>query len=57
MNRKILAILVSLLFITMIPSVIGVNFESDIIDSSLFDERVWMKGLLSRSNRYPHIDI
>ncbi len=53
MKRKILAILISMLFIAMIPSVIGVNFESDIVDSSLFDERVWMKGLLSRSNRFP----
>ena len=41
MKRKILAILVSLLFITMIPSVVG-----DICEPDSEDEIIWMRGLI-----------
>ena len=41
MKRKILAIFVSLLFIAMIPSVIG-----DICEPDSENEIVWMRGLI-----------
>ena len=55
MERKILAIFVSLLFLTTIPSVLGeiADSESDFRENNLDFDRVWMKGLLSRSNRFP----
>ena len=52
MKRKILAILISLLFIATIPSAIGeiTNTESDFKENNLDDESVWMRGLLFRCN-------
>lgn len=41
MKNKLLAILVSLLFLTLIPSVIG-----EIADSESEDEIIWMRGLI-----------
>ena len=48
MKRKILTILVSLLFITMIPSVVGeiADSESDFKENSLDFDRVYMNALL-----------
>lgn len=46
MIRKILAILISMLFITMIPSVIGVNSESEDRESSLDIGRYICRGLV-----------
>jgi len=48
MKNKIFAILVSMLFITMIPSAIGeiTNHESDIIKPCLDIGRVFYKGLV-----------
>jgi len=46
MERKILAILVSILFITMIPSVIGVNSESEDREPCLDIGRYFTRGLL-----------
>jgi hypothetical protein len=45
MKKKILAILVSLLFVATIPSVIGINYELD-NKSSLDIGRCFLKGLL-----------
>ena len=41
MKKKVIAILVSLLFISTIPSVVGDNIEPD-----SEDEIVWMRGLI-----------
>jgi len=50
MRRKILAIIVSLLFLTTIPSVLGVNSESEDTESCLDIGRVFLKGLVL----FPH---
>jgi len=50
MIRKILAILVSVLFITMIPSVLGVTSESEDIEPCLDVERTVYRGLVL----FPH---
>ena len=46
MKKKILTILVSMLFITMIPSTIGDIFEPD-----SEDEIIWMRGLIHHKLR------
>jgi hypothetical protein len=51
MKRKILTILVSMLFITMIPSVIG-----DIIEPDSEDEIIYMRGLLFRCSRLGNVN-
>jgi hypothetical protein len=46
MKRKILTILVSLLFLTTIPSVMGVNSDSEDIEPCLDIGGVFLKGLV-----------
>lgn len=50
MKRKILTILVSMLFLSVIPSVIGVDSESDDREPCLDIGRVYLKGLFL----FPH---
>lgn len=50
MNRRIIVVLVSVLFITSIPTVIGNTCEPD-----SDDEIIFMRGLLFRGNRFGHI--
>ena len=51
MKKKILAVLVSILFLTMIPSVIG-----DIIEPDSEDEIVWMRGLIFHKLRKGNVN-
>ncbi len=46
MKKKLLAILVSMLFLTTIPSVLGVNSESEDIEPCLDIGRYFTKGLV-----------
>jgi len=51
MKRKILAILISLLFITMVPSVIG-----DICEPETEDEWIYLKGIFFHKLRKGNFD-
>ena len=54
MKREIFTILVSMLFLSMIPSVIGrvADFESDFKEPDSEYEWVFMRGLLFNCNRF-----